>query len=266
VPFIRAGSATVFYDLCGPHDRPTVALGNSLGTNVHVWDAVLEGLATSFRVLRFDMRGHGLTDTGAPPSLDALARDAVALFDALEIERVSFVGLSIGGMIGQRLAAAHPERVDALVLCATANRIGTLQVWDERIDAIRRGGMTAVSEGVLGRWFTPETHAQQPELIAGFANMLERTPAGGYIGACEAIRDGDLVADDARIVCPTLVIAGALDPVTPPADAYRLAEAIDGARVTVIDGAAHIVPVERPGEFLHAAIPFLREPRAQVLR
>jgi len=258
VPFIRAGSSTVFYELRGEHDGPVVVLGNSLGTNVHVWDAVLDGLVSSFRVLRYDMRGHGLTDaTEAPTSIDALASDAIDLLDALELERVRYVGLSIGGMIGQRLAAEHPERVEGLLLCATANRIGTPPVWNERMEAVRLGGMAAVSDGVLARWFAPATHAERPELIRGFANMLGRTLPEGYLAACAAIRDADLAADDARISCPTLAIAGGDDAVTPPADTYALRDAIAGARSAVVPGAAHIVPAERPDLFLHLAVPFL---------
>jgi 3-oxoadipate enol-lactonase len=257
VPFIRAGGSTVYYDATGPRDGPAIVFGNSLGTSVAVWDSVVEAFAAAFRVVRFDMRGHGLTDEGPAPSMDDLASDVVALLDALKIERIRY----IGGMIGQRLAAAHPARVEALVLCATANRIGTPEVWNGRIEAVRDGGMAAISSGVLARWFTPETHEGRREEIAGFRNMLERTPVAGYIGACAAIRDADLAADDARIFCPTLVVAGAADPVTPPADAFALRDAIVGAHAVVIADAAHIVPAERPHEFVDLVLPFLRASR-----
>ena len=255
--FVRAGGSTVYYDLAGPSDAPVLAFGNSLGTNVHVWDDVRERFTDRFRMLRFDMRGHGLTDLGEPPSMTALADDVAALLDALDIARVSFVGLSIGGMIGQRLAAAHPSRVDGLVLCATANRIGTPAGWAARIDAVRAGGMASLVTSVLARWFTPQTHRDRPELIAGFATMLARTPPEGYVGACAAIRDADLAVDDARIACPTLVVAGSDDEVTPPADAFALRDAIAGSVAVVVDGAAHIVPAERPDAFARAVLPFL---------
>jgi 3-oxoadipate enol-lactonase len=262
VPFIRAGGRTVYYDLAGPAGAPVVAFGNSLGTSVAVWDDVVAPISATLRTLRFDMRGHGLTDEAAAPSMDDLARDAVALFDALGIDRVRFVGLSIGGMIGQRLAAEYPDRVDALVLCATANKIGAPATWNERIAAVERDGMPAVRDGVLARWFTPQAHENRPDLIRGFANMLSRTTVSGYAGACAAIRDADLAADDARIACPTLAIAGGDDPVTPPADAFALRDAIAGARAVVIDGAAHIVPAQCPSEFLDIALPFLTSPSA----
>lgn len=259
VPFIDVRGRTVFYELAGPRDAPVVVLGNSLGTSVHVWDAVHEGLATSFCVLRYDMRGHGLTGVGpGPVTMPVLAADVADLLDALGIARVRYVGLSIGGMIGQALAAAHPDRIDALVLCATASRIGTPEVWNPRIAAVRAGGVAAVRDGVLERWFTPATHASDPDLVRGFGIMLERTPAEGYAAACEAIRDADLAADDARIACPVLAIAGADDPVTPPADAFALRDAIRGARADVIPGVSHIFPAERPDAFLRLAVPFLR--------
>jgi 3-oxoadipate enol-lactonase len=257
VSFVRAGFGNVFYDVAGPAGAPVVAFGNSLGTNVHVWDAVYAAFVERFRVLRFDMRGHGLTETGAGTDMAALASDVVALLDALDIPRVHYVGLSIGGMIGQRLAAEYPTRVDSLVLTATANRIGSESVWDDRIAAANAGGMSALVDGVLARWFTPETHRERPELIRGYASMLSRTPVEGYVAACAAIRDADLAADDARIACPTLAIAGARDLVTPPGDAYALRDAIRDAKCVVIDGAAHIVPAERPAAFIDAAIPFL---------
>jgi 3-oxoadipate enol-lactonase len=257
VSFVRAGFGNVYYDVAGPPGAPVVAFGNSLGTNVHVWDAVYAPFVERFRVLRFDMRGHGLTEAGAGTDMAALASDVVALLDALEIPRVHYIGLSIGGMIGQRLAAEYPTRVESLVLTATANRIGSESVWNDRIAAAHAGGMSALVDGVLARWFTPETHRDRPDLIRGYATMLSRTPVEGYVAACAAIRDADLAADDSRIACPTLAIAGAEDLVTPPGDAYALRDAIRGATCVVIDGAAHIVPAERPTAFVDAAIPFL---------
>ncbi len=262
MPYIRANDAAVYYEFAGPSDAPVVMLANSLGTNVHVWDAVVPELAAGSRVLRFDMRGHGLTDAGPEPTMQDLANDALALLDALEIARVRFIGLSIGGMIGQQFAADHPERVEALVLCATASRIGTASVWNERIAAVRQSGTAAITRGVLARWFTPETHSDQPELIRGFGNMLARTPADGYAGACAAIRDADLAIRDGKIAAPTLVVSGAQDAVTPPSDGQALCDAIPGARLAVIDGAAHIIPAERPSDFVHHVVPFLRDPLA----
>ncbi len=245
--FTAAGDITVHYHLAGPPGAPVVLLANSIGTSLHIWDRPAAALAERFRVLRYDMRGHGLTDaTPAPYSIDRLAGDALALLDALEIGRAHVCGLSIGGMVAQRLAAGAPGRVASLVLCGTASRIGPPALWDERIAAIRAGGLAAIADGVLARWFTPAFRAGQPVRLSGYANMLVRTPAEGYIGCAMAIRDADLGADAGRIACPTLVLAGDQDQATPPEWGRALADAIPGARFALLPGAAHIPPVEQP--------------------
>ncbi|MDQ2858208.1 MAG: 3-oxoadipate enol-lactonase [Candidatus Eremiobacteraeota bacterium] len=260
--FVSLSGFNAFYELSGRAHAPVVLLANSLGTNVHVWDAQVAELAASYRVLRYDMRGHGLTDSGslAGTSIASLADDVAALLGALDIRAVNFVGLSIGGMIGQQFAAAYPERVDKLVLCATGNRIGTRAVWDARIDAVERAGVGAIVPDVLQRWFTLRTHDARPELVRGFATMLERTPAAGYAAACRAIRDADLRTTDAAVQCSTLVIAGSDDPVTNTDVAAELQGAIAGARLYVVAGAAHIVCAEAPETFNAALLRFLGEP------
>jgi len=262
LPFVALEDINVYYDLSGPKDAPIVLFANSLGTNIHVWDAQIAALSPAYRILRYDMRGHGLTEVGSRTSLTIadFADDVAHLLDALQLRAVTFVGLSIGGMIAQRFAAAYPERVEALALCATASRIGSPPVWETRIAAVEQGGMSAIVPGVLERWFTPRAHAERPVLIRGFGTMLERTPAAGYVAACRAIRDADLRADDARVRCPTFIIAGADDPVTTPAMAKELRDAIPGARLHVVGAAAHIVCSEAPAEFNTALLPFLAEP------
>jgi len=257
MPFSRAGGLTVHYDLAGPQDGPLVVLLNSLGTNVRLWDTQVPALAERHRVVRYDMRGHGLS--AGPPereyTIAQLADDLADLLDALAIERATLVGLSIGGVVAQRFAAAYPARTERLVLCATGNRIGTAELWNERMETAEREGIAALAEGTLGRWFTPAMHAARPTDVDGFRLMLTRTPVAGYVGCCAALRDADLAADDARISAPTLVIAGSDDPSTPPALCAALRDAIPGARLEVIDSAAHILNVERPDAFnrvLHA--------------
>lgn len=262
MPFLRLRDQVVFYELTGPAGAPVVVLANSLGTNIHVWDAQVPALAGSHRVLRYDMRGHGLSALDDPSSLATtiaeLAGDVAAILDALAIERASFVGLSIGGMIGQRFAAAYPRRVESLVLCATASAIGPPEIWTTRITTIANGGMSAIVDGVMARWFTPKTHASRPELVRGFATMLERTPPAGYIAACRALQVADLRQDDARIEAPTLVIAGAEDPVTTPAMGAELRAAIPGAELLVLEGAAHILCAEQPDALNAALLAFLK--------
>lgn len=250
--FVRAADLTVHYDLVGPSDRPTIMFANSLGTNFHVWDPQARSLGDRFRILRYDMRGHGLTDCPPVPegssgyTIDQLADDALALLDVLGIRQVHFCGLSIGGMVGQRLAAKAPDRVISLVLCDTASRIGPPSLWDERISGIRKSGLGGIAQGVLARWFTPRFLADHADAARGFANMLTRTPADGYIGCCLAIRDADLRPDDANIKCPTLVVVGDQDAATPPEAARELCAAIAGARLEIVPGAAHIPTAEQP--------------------
>lgn len=261
MPFIAAGGLAVHYDLSGPAGAPVVMLANSLGTNFHVWDPQAPALATRFRVLRYDKRGHGLTElpapTDAPPDIDRYADDAIALMDALGIAQVNFCGLSIGGMIGQRLAAKAPSRVSSLVLCDTANRIGPPTLWDDRVAAVRRGGMAVIVEGVLARWFTDAFRERAQATARGFAVMLARTPVEAYAAACLAIRDADLAADGPRIACPTLVVVGDQDRATPPEAAAALRDSIAGARLVVIEQAAHIPTIERPEELNRTLLSFL---------
>jgi len=261
MPFVRAGELVVHYAFDGPPEAPVLLLGNSLGTNFHLWDDVVAPLTHRWRVLRYDMRGHGLTGagTGDAYTVEQLAGDAVQLLDALGIERVSYMGLSIGGLVGQALAAEFPARVAAVVLCATANAIGPPSSWDERIAAIRAGGLTAIASGVMQRWFTPRTHAERPELVAGYTTMLERTGVRGYIGCARAVRDADLRAADAAIRCPALVISGAEDASTPPSAGEALRDAIPGARYALIPECAHIIAAEAPQALARTAFEFLTE-------
>ena len=261
MPFVQAGRIVTYYLDEGPRDAPVVLLSNSLGTSLQVWDDQAPALARAHRVVRYDMRGHGLTEMTASgvgsDTVEALADDAIALLDALGIARASIVGLSIGGAVAQRLAAAYPDRVDALVLCATANKIGTEASWNERIAAVEGGGMDAVVDTLLARWFPAWIHAERPALIAGFGTMLRRTPTDGYVAGCRAMRDADLRADDARIRARTLVIAGSEDPTTPPTLGAEICATIPSAEMIVIDGASHIIGATCPDETNAALLRFL---------
>ncbi len=271
MPNVRAADLEVAYALDGAPDAPVLVLGNSLGTSLELWDDLVAPLAREYRVLRYDMRGHGGTrpvPADGTTSVGALADDVVALLDALGIERVRYAGISLGGMVAQRLAAAYPQRVAALALLATGHVIGTAAVWDERIARVEREGLDGLAESVLARWFTPRTHAERPELIARFGAMLRATPPAGYAAGCRAVRDADLGAGDRTIAAPALILAGAQDAVTPPAAGEALRGLIPGARLEVVDGAAHIIPAEQPAAVLGALLPFLRaaDARAGALR
>jgi 3-oxoadipate enol-lactonase len=252
--FVKAGDIVVHYELRGRADAPVVLFANSLGTNFHVWDAQAAALAERFRVLRYDMRGHGLTDCPAGPyTIAQLGNDARALLDALGIESAHVVGLSIGGLVAQRLAAAAPSRVRSLVLCDTANVLGPPSRWTDRIDAVSKGGLASIAEAVMKGWFTAGFIAARPDLVRGATNMLTRTPLAGYIGCCHALKEADLRADDAKIACPTLVLVGGQDSSTSPAVARELCAAIAGARLEIIADAAHIPAIEQP-EALNALL------------
>jgi 3-oxoadipate enol-lactonase len=262
MPFVRPNDVTMHYDFAGPHDAPVVLLANSLGTSMHMWDEQISALVRTHRVLRYDMRGHGLTDSTpnddpSAASIERLTADAIALLDALGIHRVRLVGLSLGGMVAQRLAARYPERVDALVLCATASRIGPPPIWDARMLTVQNEGVGAVVDATMGRWFAEHAHAERPELVRGFANMLARTPAEGYLAGCRAVRDADLRADDARITARTLVVAGVHDPTATPELAAELRDAIPGARLEVLHSAAHMLCAEQPIAFNQTLLRFL---------
>ncbi|MCW2240238.1 3-oxoadipate enol-lactonase [Azospirillum canadense] len=256
--FIAAGGITVHYDLAGPSDAPVILFANSIGTSFHIWDDMVPDLVKRYRVLRYDMRGHGLTDaTPSAYSMDTLADDALSLLDALGIERAHVCGLSIGGMMAQRLAAKAPQRVLSLILCDTASVIGPPEVWDTRIAAIEERGMEAIASGVMARWFTQRFRTEQEGRVRGYVTMVARTTAEGYIGCSRAIRDADLTEDDRRIACPTLVIVGEHDVATPPAQAEQLAATIPGARLAVLPDAAHIPCVERPDAMNALILDFL---------
>ncbi|MBF5094479.1 3-oxoadipate enol-lactonase [Azospirillum sp. INR13] len=264
MPFIEAAGITQHYDLTGPDDAPVLLFANSIGTSFHIWDAVVPHLSQRYRVLRYDMRGHGLTQVtpvsdDAGYGMDLLADDAAGLLDALGIARAHVCGLSIGGMMAQRLAVKAPARVHGLILCDTAGVIGPQSVWTDRIAAIRARGMAAISDGVMARWFTQAFRDSRPDQIRGYTAMVARTTEDGYVGCAMAIRDADLRADNAAITAPTLVICGEDDVATPPDLARELAAGIPGARFELLPGAAHIPGVEKPAELATLIDGFLRD-------
>jgi len=233
----------------GPTEATTLVFANSIGTDARVWDRVIGRLGGRFHTLRYDKRGHGLSETPAGPyTIDDHVADVAGLFDALGIGRAVVVGLSVGGMIAQGLAAARPALVAGLVLCDTARRIGPPEMWDQRIAAIRAGGIAALAEPILERWFSARFRESRPEELAGWRAMLTRTPVEGYLGTCAAIRDADLTTAARGIAVPTLCLVGSEDGATPPALVRELAGLIPGARCHEIAGAGHLPCVEAPDE------------------
>ncbi len=230
----------------GPDDAPVVVLAGSLGTTTAMWDAQVPALAKRYRVLRFDHRGHGASE--APPgpyAIDEMGRDVLALLDEHGIGKASFCGLSLGGMVGIWLAAAAPQRIERLALLCTSAQLGTPAGWDERIADLRSGGIESVADAVVARWFTDDFAAREPETVAHWRGVLTGTSLEGYAGCCAAIRDVDLRDRLAAIAAPTLIVAGLQDLATPVEHQATLAARIPAARLTVLDGAAHLAAVEQ---------------------
>ncbi|WP_226627419.1 3-oxoadipate enol-lactonase [Alloyangia pacifica] len=241
----------------GPKDGRVLMLANSLGTDLRVWDALIPLLPEGLRVVRFDKRGHGLSDAPeAPYAMETLVDDAEAICDALELRDVTFVGLSIGGIIGQGLAAKRPDLITALVLMDTAAQIGTPEMWQTRIDGIRANGVGSLADAILERWFTPGFRESDPQ-FAAWKNMLVRTPIEGYVGCCAAIAGADYTESTRSLSLPVLAMAGAEDGSTPPGLVRGTAE-LCGAEFALIDGAGHIPCVEQPAETARLINDFLR--------
>lgn len=257
MPFLELAGARTHYRLEGPASAPVIVFSNSLGTNFSMWDAQALALSARFRVLRYDTRGHGQSSvTPGPFSITQLGRDVVQLLDSLQIERAHFCGLSMGGMIGMWLGVYAANRLNRLVLSNTAAKIGTPEIWNARIDAVRQGGMAAIAEAIIQRWFTPAFIAAAPEKIEQTHRMILSTPPDGYAANCAAIRDMDQRQTISHIAAPTLVIAGSQDPVTTPADARFIAQRIAGAQTVELD-AAHLSNIEAAAGFTEVLSQFL---------
>jgi 3-oxoadipate enol-lactonase len=243
-------SVQLHHRLDGPDDAPVLVLSNSLGTDLGMWDGQLPSLAGHLRLLRYDQRGHGRSP--APPgpyTIPELAGDVLGLLDRLGLERVSFCGVSLGGMTGMWLAVHAPERVERLALCCTSAYLPPREMWTERAATVRAQGIGAVVEAQLERWFTPEAAELRPEAVERSRRTLLDTPPEGYAGCCEAIASHDLRAELGSIRAPTLVLAGDADFATPPEHGRLIAERLGGTQLVVMERARHLVAVERPEEF-----------------
>jgi 3-oxoadipate enol-lactonase len=229
-----------------------VLLVHAIGCDLRMWDSLASALGDRFRVIRIDVRGHGQSPvTPRPYSLEALAGDVAALLDRLGVARTHWVGLSMGGMIGQAFALGHAERLGKLVIANSTSSYGPdgRKNWDARIKLVEDGGVAAIRDMVASRYFSDAFRAAQPDVVDEVMRRFAETPAQGYLGCCDAIAALDYSKDLARITAPTLVIAGGVDVGTPPAMSEAIAKAIPGAKLAVIPGAAHLSAVEKPGEF-----------------
>jgi 3-oxoadipate enol-lactonase len=247
----------LWYQLEGSAGAPAIVLSNSLGVTLGMWDAQMPALLQHFQVLRYDTRGHGQSEVAAAAyRVDRLGRDVIALLDACGIARAHFCGLSMGGMTGIWLAREAADRIDRVALCNTSARIGPPEVWDNRIAAVRAGGMEPIVQGVIERWFTPGFRNRAPTEVQRIAAMLRAMPPEGYAAACEAIREMDQREQLATIRARTLVIAGTFDQATPPAGGRHIVDNVAGARYVEL-AAAHLSNVEAADVFTGALIDFL---------
>ena len=252
----------LFFRDTGGSAQPVV-LAHAIGTDHRMWDALAERLASRFRVVRFDARGHGRSPVPPRPySLEELAEDAGALLDRLGVGKVHWVGLSMGAMTGMAFALAYPQRLGRLVLANTTSSYGPegRAMWEARAKAVEQGGLAAIEPMVMGRYFSEDFRASHPGNVAAASKRFLETPVEGYLGCCDAIAELDFTADLGRIHNRTLVIAGALDAATPPAMSQAIAERIPGARLSVIQGAAHLSAAEKPEEFATLVESFLLAP------
>ncbi|MES2666650.1 MAG: 3-oxoadipate enol-lactonase [Pseudomonadota bacterium] len=240
----------------GPETGPAVVFANSLGTDLRLWDAVLPLLPPGLRTIRYDKRGHGLSSLGGGAVIDDHADDAIAVIEQVARGPVVFVGLSIGGLIGQVVASRRPDLVRALVLSNTGARLGTAKGWQARIDAVTTGGLDSIADAVMERWFAPAFRAT-PDLALWRA-MLTRTPAAGYTAACAALGAADQTAATRALRLPVLVIAGSEDGASPTAVVRATADLIAGAVFHEIPGAGHLPCVETPAAWAALVAPFLK--------
>jgi 3-oxoadipate enol-lactonase len=240
--------------------RPVLVFSNSLGTDFRIWDRVVARLGDRYRIVTYDKRGHGLSDAPpAPYKMSDHVADLAGLVKFLGVSGAIVCGLSVGGMIAQGLAAAHPALVSRLILCDTAHKIGTDEMWNERIAAVEKGGIERLADAVLERWFSPGFRAGRTAELAARRNLLVRTTRDGYAGTCAAIRDADYTASSAKLDVPTLCICGTEDKATTPELMRSTAALIPGARLALVEGAGHLPCIEAPDALAALILEFTAE-------
>ncbi len=258
--FATIGGITLHYLLEGVAQRPPLVFLNSLGTDLRAWDGVIPYVADRFTILRYDKRGHGLSDCPPGPyTLEDHADDLLGLLDQLALPPAILIGVSVGGMIALQVALQQPARVRALVLCDTGAKIGTADFWTERINAVRTKGLEAMAPAILSRWFSSSFAQQQPAAYCGYGNLLKRTPVEGYVATCAALRDADLREAVKTLQTPALVLCGDEDLATPPALGRELAATLPQARFALVPQAGHIPAIEQPATLVAQITQFLAE-------
>jgi 3-oxoadipate enol-lactonase len=257
MPFAKLPDVQIYYEWNGPEDKPVLLFSNSLGTNLTMWEPQLAEFAKHFRVLRYDKRGHGKSSVPPGPyTLNQLSTDVLRLLDELNLNRVYFCGLSVGGATGMFLCANAPTRFHKMAFCNTAAKFGTPELWETRIRNVQSGGMKAVASGVVERWLTSGFRASHPQETQTVLSMLETAPPEGYVATCAAVRDTDLRQSLASIQVPCLVLAGTHDASATVADARFLVDCITGAQYVEVS-AAHLSNIEAAVDFNRHVLQFL---------
>ena len=257
MPFIDLKGDRFHYAVDGQESAPALILSNSLGCTLAMWEPQVPAFSKHFRVVRYDQRGHGQTAvTPGPYSFKQLAEDVIALMDALKIQKAHFLGLSMGGGTGQWLGVHHAGRINKLILSNTAAKFGTPDVWNARIESVKKGGMSVVADATMERWFTAGFRAKAPQEVEKIKKTLLATKVEGYVACSEGIRDADLQEIIRGIKLPTMVIAGSHDAGTPPAANKLIADRVPGAKYVELN-AAHIANIEQAAEYTKTVLDFL---------
>jgi 3-oxoadipate enol-lactonase len=264
MPFAQLRDARIHYSLEGEESHAVLVLSNSLGTNFSMWDPQMESFLKQFRVLRYDTRGHGQSSiTPGPYTIEQLSKDIIGLLDSLGFNTAHFCGLSMGGMTAMWLALNTPQRLNKVIFCNTAVKIGTADTWQSRIDAVKTKGMATVATSTMERWFSADFRERQPAATARIQQMVSQANPEGYIANCEAVRDFDFRDRIAHISCNGLVISGKHDPATPPADGRFIAQKVQNTRFVELD-AAHLSNIEASDQFTQTVLDFLACARLTV--
>jgi 3-oxoadipate enol-lactonase len=256
----RVNDIDMNYTVSGKESAPPVVLHHPLATELSIWDELTAALEPHYRVIRMDARGHGKTDAPAGAyTMSGLARDVVGLMDQLGIKKARYLGLSMGGFVGNVLGYEHPDRFHSLVLVSTSSDMsGARAIWEGRVKTVAVDGMSKpIVEGSMQRWLSPEAFKSKPQLVAWLSKMVAETPPAGFIGWCEAIMNFNVTARLKEIKLPVQIIAGALDPATPPAMMQTMHREISGSEYVEIPGTAHMLQVEEPAKFHAVVVPFM---------
>lgn len=257
MPLIESEGCALHVEIEGPADAPAVVFSNSLGADLTMWDPQVAAFTRLFRVVRYDRRGHGHSGvTPGPYSIAQLGRDALAILDGLKLDKAHWVGLSMGGMVGQWLGANAPDRLGKLVLSNTSSFMPDKQPWNDRIATIRAGGLAAIVDKVMSIWFTEDFRERDPGAVAKVRAAFLATPLDGYIACGEAVRDMDQRDLLDKIAVPTLIVAGRYDTSTPIEAAEFIRRRVPGAQLTILE-AAHISNIEQAVDFNTEVLGFL---------